>query len=81
MIWHHNQPSRDTCRSQLTIAFARDLREDLSDYLWDLFEAIIVLMERSDQQAELLQTGFRALAVMIKLQWRKIIRELRRTFV
>ncbi|VDM37787.1 unnamed protein product [Toxocara canis] len=66
---------------ELTIAFARDLREDLSIYLWELFEAIITLLEKANQQAELLETGFRALAVLFKLQWRKIVRELRRTFL
>uniref|UniRef100_A0A915BRI6 DRIM domain-containing protein n=1 Tax=Parascaris univalens TaxID=6257 RepID=A0A915BRI6_PARUN len=66
---------------ELTIALARDLREDLSVYLWQLFEAIITLLEKANQQTELLESGFRALAVLFKLEWRRIVRELRRTFV
>ncbi|MFH4982343.1 hypothetical protein AB6A40_009052, partial [Gnathostoma spinigerum] len=65
----------------LCIAFIRDLREDSYDYLWPFFNAIIGILERAHEQSDLLQSGFHALAILFKLQWRRIVKELRRTFV
>lgn len=65
----------------MTIAFARDLRDDLKPYMWDFFDVIIDILDENGENVDLLQSGFKTLAVFFKLQWRNIIKELRRTFM
>lgn len=65
----------------MTIAFARDLRYDLKPYMWDFFDVIIDILDENGENVDLLQSGFKTLAVFFKLQWRNIIKELRRTFM
>ncbi|KAK0395895.1 hypothetical protein QR680_001477 [Steinernema hermaphroditum] len=66
---------------ELSLALARDLREDFYDYLWDFFDAIISILEVNWQSIDILQTGFRVLTTLFKIFWRKIVTELRRTFL
>ncbi|KAI6238019.1 Small subunit processome component 20-like protein [Aphelenchoides fujianensis] len=64
---------------EILIGFASDLREDFLDHLWDFFDVIIRLIETNKQEIELLDVCFRALAVFFKLQWRNLVKNLRKT--
>uniref|UniRef100_A0A1I7YZH6 DRIM domain-containing protein n=1 Tax=Steinernema glaseri TaxID=37863 RepID=A0A1I7YZH6_9BILA len=66
---------------ELSLALARDLRDDFYQHLWEFFDAIIIIFERNSQSVDILQTGFRVLTTLFKIFWRKIVTELRRTFL
>lgn len=59
----------------------RDLREDMGPYLWDLFRTVIDVVENCEENVEVLESAFRALAIIFKLHWRIIVKKLRRTFM
>ncbi|VDD85917.1 unnamed protein product [Enterobius vermicularis] len=66
---------------EITLAFVRDLREDMGPYLWDLFRTVIDVVENCEENVEVLESAFRALAIIFKLHWRIIVKKLRRTFI
>ncbi|KAI6179072.1 Small subunit processome component 20-like protein [Aphelenchoides besseyi] len=94
-LLHHQQDIADSLKEHLTrdgnaarvalleilIGFASDLREDFLEYLWDFFDVIMSLIEKSKQDIELLEACFRCLAVFFKLQWRNLVKNLRKTLV
>uniref|UniRef100_A0A914WC35 U3 small nucleolar RNA-associated protein 20 N-terminal domain-containing protein n=1 Tax=Plectus sambesii TaxID=2011161 RepID=A0A914WC35_9BILA len=65
---------------QLVVALARDIRDDFYQYMWTLFTAITNALERSKHDPEVLEAGFVALAVLFKLQWRHITKDMRKAF-
>ncbi|CAD5215453.1 unnamed protein product [Bursaphelenchus xylophilus] len=64
---------------EISIGFARDLREDFEKHFWNFFDTIVFLIECRIQNVEVIESCFRSLTVFFKLQWRKIVPTLRRT--
>lgn len=63
----------------ITIGFARDLRDDFHVHFWDFFDVIMDLINHNHDNVELIEGSFRCLAVFFKLQWRIIVKSLRKT--
>ncbi|CAJ0581453.1 unnamed protein product, partial [Mesorhabditis spiculigera] len=65
---------------EMCIALAKDLRDEFYQHMWPLFERIIYVMERADNNVELLDKTHLTMALLFKQHWRLIIKELRKTF-
>ncbi|CAD5211202.1 unnamed protein product [Bursaphelenchus okinawaensis] len=66
---------------EILIGFARDLREEFGKYFWKFFDVMIYLVECRIQNIEVVQSCFRALTVFFKLQWRDLVKNLRKSFL
>uniref|UniRef100_A0AC34F3S1 U3 small nucleolar RNA-associated protein 20 N-terminal domain-containing protein n=1 Tax=Panagrolaimus sp. ES5 TaxID=591445 RepID=A0AC34F3S1_9BILA len=66
---------------ELSVALIRDLNDDFYPHLWDYFDTIMILLDRSRHEIDILETGFKILAIIFQMHWRSIVTSLRKTFV
>ncbi|CAJ0951005.1 unnamed protein product, partial [Mesorhabditis belari] len=82
-LLHHISFPGCTCQIpllELTIALAKDLRDEFYEYMWRFFEQIISIMEQADNNVELLEITHLTMALLFKQHWRSIVKESRKTF-
>ncbi|VDM83224.1 unnamed protein product [Strongylus vulgaris] len=56
---------------ELTLALARDLKEDFADDMWDFFGALTNILDLGEREVESVEAAFYCLSFMVKVMWRR----------
>ncbi|VDM71497.1 unnamed protein product, partial [Strongylus vulgaris] len=66
---------------ELTLALARDLKEDFADDMWDFFGALTNILDLGEREVESVEAAFYCLSFMVKVMWRSLLKEFNLSFV